>query len=282
VPARIVELELWLPPHRPDAPLDGRDVAERCRSETGLAENVVLGLNFVPDLVDVENLRDAMKRGEFEEDELMAFFVARGLQPNQECERSAAEFLSYARGQPVAWLHLPAERSGVEMARTLASWARSNGLQLRDGESSADELSVAQVEATPSSHPSCQTLERTHPCLKILHFTTHRSSACNSIGRRVHAPLRLLSRARWTVNSNSPMSQSSSFRDLNRGVRRFPSTPFGRQVKMRLRLSFSPGTSCACRLRLGHSVVARQKVRPNQSLEPTRVGKPPLAAQLRR
>lgn len=136
MPPPIVELELWSLPRSVQTPFDGKDVADRCRTETGLAATVVLGLNFIPDVLDVQNLRTALKSGEHAIEDFTAFCTERGLDPEPGNERSASEFLAFAEGQAIAWLHLPAEEAGLNMARTLVAWAAHNDMQLRDGEAS--------------------------------------------------------------------------------------------------------------------------------------------------
>lgn len=143
----IVELELWLPPLSERAPLEGKEVATRCRQETGLPSDVVLGLNFVPDEQDVEQLKHAVDMEEVGPDDFQNFCERRGLQPTPEDKRSAAEFLAFVHGQALVWLHLPAESSGLAMAKTLTRWALKNDLQVRDGASTYELLSEEQVYA---------------------------------------------------------------------------------------------------------------------------------------
>ncbi len=143
----IVELELWSLPRAALTPFDGKEVASRCRTETGLASNVVLGLNFVPDGVDVQNLRTALHDGALRHEEFLAFCAKGGLEPEPENERSAAGFLAYSEGQALAWLHLPAEEAGLNMARTMVAWAASNNMQLREAARNYKPLSEREVYA---------------------------------------------------------------------------------------------------------------------------------------
>jgi|APTNR8051073442_1049403.scaffolds.fasta_scaffold31474_3 hypothetical protein len=145
MPPLIVELELWLPPQSDQAPLEGKDVAARCQRETGLAPDVVLGLSFVPDEHDVGTLKRALEEGEVEADEFRSFCQNRGLPSDAEDTQSAAEFVAFTQGQPLAWLHLPAESGGLAMARKLTRWAHENNFQLRDGASTYELLSDAQI-----------------------------------------------------------------------------------------------------------------------------------------
>ena len=144
---QIVELELWTLPHDAHTPLDGKGVAARCQRETGLPASVVLGLNFIPDATDVQSLRDSLNEDETLVAKFLKFCAIRGLEPISDNERSASEFLAFAEGQAVAWLHLPAEEPGLEMARTLVEWAARNAMQLRHGDGTYEQLEENQVYA---------------------------------------------------------------------------------------------------------------------------------------
>ena len=143
----IVELELWTRPWRHDSPLEGKDVAARCREETGLPADVVLGLSFVADEQDVEELARDLSNGDVELTDFERFCQERQLAADPTVPRSAAEFLASNRGQAVAWLHLPAELAGLEMARTLASWARNNDMRVHDGADTFEPLRDEQVHS---------------------------------------------------------------------------------------------------------------------------------------
>lgn len=144
---RIVELELWTLPRSTKTPLDGKAAAVVCQRETGLPSTTVLGLNFIPAASDLQDLREALTRRELQEDEFLSFCDARGLEASLDCGRSAAEFLAFAQGQAIAWLHLPEDDSGLAMARTLVAWASKNGMQIRDGASTYAPLTESQVYA---------------------------------------------------------------------------------------------------------------------------------------
>jgi hypothetical protein len=141
----IVELELWLPPLSERAPLEGKELAARCQRETGLPPDVVLGLNFVPDVRDVEQLKRAIEMEEVKLENFQNFCERRSLRSSTEDTRSAAEFLVFVRGQSLAWLHLPAEPSGLAMAKTITRWAHENGMQVHDGSSTYELLTEEQV-----------------------------------------------------------------------------------------------------------------------------------------
>jgi hypothetical protein len=84
---------------------------------------VVLGLNFVPDPTDVENLLASLSSGEICLEDFVAFCAERSLESNPRNERSAAEFLAFAEGQALAWLRVPAGEAGISIVRTLVGWA---------------------------------------------------------------------------------------------------------------------------------------------------------------
>ena len=141
----IVELELWLPPLSDHAPLEGKELAARCQRETGQPSDVVLGLNFVPDEQDVEQLKRALELEEVKPEDFQNFCERRGLRPTPEDPRSAAEFLVFIRGQSLAWLHFPAEPTGLAMAQTITRWANENNMQVHDGAGTYELLSEEQV-----------------------------------------------------------------------------------------------------------------------------------------
>lgn len=147
MPTCVIELELWSPPRMSAVALNGKEVAKRCRQETGLPEGVVLGLNSFPDPIDVQNLRDALSTGEARAAEFFEFCSEQGLEQNPENERSAYEYLGFAQGRPLAWLHIPAAETGLEMVRTIIGWASRNGFQLHDGARTYEPLTEAQVYA---------------------------------------------------------------------------------------------------------------------------------------
>jgi hypothetical protein len=142
--ASVVELELWSRPGASAAPFDGKVVAARCRSATGLSEEIVLGLNFVPDIADVDALRAAVASGELRREDFALFCEERGLDFSLDDAQSAAAFLAYAKGQPLAWLHVPAEPAGLRMASALAGWALRNGMELKDGARTYEPLTESQ------------------------------------------------------------------------------------------------------------------------------------------
>ena len=131
---RIVDLELWSKPLTTVAPYDGKAVADWCRIDTELPEEVVLGLSFVPGPTDVENIRLILQSGESTKPEFEHFCKAHGLAPDLNNELSTARFLIFLRGQPIAWLHLPEEASGRKAASSIYRWAERQSLVITKGQ----------------------------------------------------------------------------------------------------------------------------------------------------
>lgn len=130
---QVIELELWTVPGATPLPLDGKCVAARCRADTKLPEHVVLGLDFVPDRTDVHNLRASLGRQEFSMKDFENFCLAHQLASSSTDAMSASRFLAFVRGQPLAWLHVPAGAEGFKIARQLLRWAESEAYVLKEG-----------------------------------------------------------------------------------------------------------------------------------------------------
>ena len=142
---RIVELELWSKPRISVFPEDGKSVASACSASTGLSEQFVLGLSLVPDETDTKNLQVSLAEGELTQTEFEQFCARLGLRADTNDEVSAAQFLAYAVGQPLAWLHLPESAEGLRMATLILAWAEPKGYIVSLGQSepplSVEELS---------------------------------------------------------------------------------------------------------------------------------------------
>lgn len=124
----VLELELWSPPSAGKPPSSGHALAARCCAELGLPETVVLGLSFVPEAIDVENLKAALLEGELDEEEFQSFCAQESLLNDPTHAESAARFLALSFGQPLAWLHFPHTPSGAAMCRRVVQWARTESL----------------------------------------------------------------------------------------------------------------------------------------------------------
>jgi hypothetical protein len=142
---RIVDLELWSVPLEAQIPFDGKLIAEECRVSTGLPDDVVLGLNFIPDATDITTLDISISRGEVTTQDFQKFCAEHNLAQDRNDPLSSGRFLAYAFGQPLAWLHFPAGAEGLEMARQMFAWASSRRFIVVAAQGEAP-LSMGQLE----------------------------------------------------------------------------------------------------------------------------------------
>jgi hypothetical protein len=140
----IVDLELWSRPFDVQVPLDGKHIANDCRGFTGLSEDIVLGLSFIPDPTDKINIDISIARGEVTMQDFEVFCASNDLRPSTNDSISAARFIAYSYGQPLAWLHFPIGVEGLQMAIKVLNWASSNGFLVKIGQGEA-QLSEIQV-----------------------------------------------------------------------------------------------------------------------------------------
>lgn len=124
----VIELELWSRPSSSLPPEIGKlVVGPRCSGDLGLPAGVVLGLSEIPDPIDSQNLDTSLAAGELSRKEFDEFCVQYGLEANVGAVDSAAKFLEYSYGRPLAWVHLTASTDGVEMGQRINTWAHSEG-----------------------------------------------------------------------------------------------------------------------------------------------------------
>lgn len=131
---RVVDLELWSPPKRVVVPMDGKAVAEKCRAATHLPEEAILGLSFLSDETDIQNLAIMLANGESSKHEFEEFCASQALPADPRNATSAAHFLAFTEGQALAWLHFPSSAVGQDMATSVSKWAASEGFVIRDGQ----------------------------------------------------------------------------------------------------------------------------------------------------
>ena len=122
----VIELEIWSQPGLELEPDAGKEIGPRCCSELRLPEGIVLGLSAIPDPIDAQNLRSYLVGGELSYPEFQEFCVNRGLPADVSAIDSAARFLAYSYGVPLAWVHLPASSEGLEFGCRILLWARSH------------------------------------------------------------------------------------------------------------------------------------------------------------
>jgi hypothetical protein len=144
---RIVELELWSMPGSAGAPFDGKAIAHECRQDLGLSSEVVLGLSFVPNQTDVERFRWRLTNGESSTEQFQAYCVARGIPAQLGALPSVAEYVAHVEGQPLAWLHLPAELDGFPQAKKVLRWALSKGFMVVQAQRPESPLAEESLRA---------------------------------------------------------------------------------------------------------------------------------------
>lgn len=128
---QIFELEMW---SRPNTCLPsglGKDLKQTLDSILELDESIFLGLNFVPDKTDSENLLLALNNRELDLGDFHAFCKAWQLAPSTGNYESAARFLEFQYGRPLAWLHLPHDQRGLVALNKLLAWAVENGYTIQ-------------------------------------------------------------------------------------------------------------------------------------------------------
>jgi len=124
----VIELELWSGPSSSLPPEVGKlVVGPRCSRDLNLPAGVVLGLSEIPDPIDSQNLDMSLAAGELSRKKFDEFCKQNGLEANVGAVDSAAKFLEYSYGRPLAWVHLAASTDGVEMGQRINAWAHSEG-----------------------------------------------------------------------------------------------------------------------------------------------------------
>lgn len=141
---RVVDLELWSLPRAPL--LDGKAVALSCRSATTLKAEIILGLSFTPDETDTKNLGLVFAENPSLELTFDNFCREQALPSEPSNTTSAARFFAFWEGQPLAWLHFPAEHVGKGMALSVYHWAVNSGYVIRSAQGEPS-LSEAEIKA---------------------------------------------------------------------------------------------------------------------------------------
>ena len=124
----ILELELWSYPGMFGSLPEGHDIATDCTRDLGLAQEVVLGLSNIPDVIDCENLALAISKGELRTEDFISFCELNSIQPNPNDQYSAASFLSNEYGFPVAWLHIQNNDEADKVTARIAKWSTARKL----------------------------------------------------------------------------------------------------------------------------------------------------------
>ena len=128
---RVIELELWSRPGSNLAPEAGKAViAPQCRAELALCAEVVLGLSAIPHPIDSQNLAAAFGEGELTHEAFEGYCARNGLVADAHSPETAACFLEYEFGRPLAWVHLDASTRGIGIGRRINAWAHAQGFCL--------------------------------------------------------------------------------------------------------------------------------------------------------
>ncbi|MGP4846339.1 hypothetical protein ACTXGQ_19620 [Marinobacter sp. 1Y8] len=128
----IVELEMWSSPGACLPAEFGKEFKVNIDSALELDDSIFLGLSFVPEKIDSENLSLSFRLGELAVEDFEVFCRFRGFEPNLQNHESAARFLEFEYGRPVAWLHLPYNNRGIRILNKLMSWAVKNGFSIQN------------------------------------------------------------------------------------------------------------------------------------------------------
>ncbi|WP_265284926.1 hypothetical protein [Verminephrobacter aporrectodeae] len=75
--------------------------------EKVVPRDVFIGLSEIPSETHCEILNLNIQSGRLTEDSFKEFCLIHGLPDNLQSKESAAKFLEYMRGRPLAWIHLP-------------------------------------------------------------------------------------------------------------------------------------------------------------------------------
>lgn len=103
---RVRELEAWSKPGQLLPANYGKELAEEFWA-LGIPRDVYLGLNAIPDEIDVENLKLAINAGELTADDFLAFCRSNSLPADLTSADAACKFLEFSLGRCLAWVHLP-------------------------------------------------------------------------------------------------------------------------------------------------------------------------------
>jgi len=129
----VIELELWSRPGSCLPPEIGKlEIAPLCSRELALREGIVLGLSEIPDPAHSQSLAVSLACGELSRRAFAGYCVENGLAADVQSMESAARFLEHSYGRALAWVHLEASSTGLEIGERINSWAHSQGYCLQE------------------------------------------------------------------------------------------------------------------------------------------------------
>ncbi|WP_265284927.1 hypothetical protein [Verminephrobacter aporrectodeae] len=103
----VRELEAWSKPGHLLDPEYGKDVLQQKLWAKGVPRDVFIGLSEIPNERHCKILEWTIQSGDLTEDSFKEFCLSRGLPDSMQSKESAANFLEYMEGRPLAWIHLP-------------------------------------------------------------------------------------------------------------------------------------------------------------------------------
>ncbi|MBU6953626.1 hypothetical protein [Hahella sp. HN01] len=118
----IFELEIWSQPGGCCNATQGLEIEKLLKKELPSSIDFIVGHDFSPNNIDVENLSISMQEKELKESNFKSFCIQRGLSPDLNDSESAARFLEYSYGRLLAWVHLPHDELGKEIFIKLVKW----------------------------------------------------------------------------------------------------------------------------------------------------------------
>jgi hypothetical protein len=110
----IREYEAWTKPGTVMSPDYGKELEKKLKEldafkKLGIPEGVFVGISNIPSDIDMLNLKNGLKSGEYQEADFIAFCHTNGLKETVESKESACKFIEYKDGREVAWLNVPAD-----------------------------------------------------------------------------------------------------------------------------------------------------------------------------
>lgn len=129
---KIYELEIWSRPNTSMQESAGDDLKDKITTELGLEPGVVLGLNFSPQESHVENLLLAVNENEVSTEDFSSFCLRKHIPNSMNNMNSAALFLDFEYGRPLAWLHIPYNETGLKILQDVMEWCQRKGFNIQD------------------------------------------------------------------------------------------------------------------------------------------------------
>lgn len=103
---RVREFEVWSKPGRVLSPDYGKDIQADVWA-LGVPRDVFLGISSFPDQSDVDRLESLLAVGQVTSQQFERFCIENGLEGKVQDQDSAARFVEFQLGRPLAWVHIP-------------------------------------------------------------------------------------------------------------------------------------------------------------------------------